>query len=303
MSLMTLKEFYESRQGQPEEQGILVMDGDWLVFQAMSAAEFDASWEEEIWHRCCDHAKAREFLFSSIESYRTRKKGWAKGKVVLAFTDSINWRKVRVDENYKSNGKATKKPVGYFEFLEALFNNPDYICIREDKLEGDDVMGILGSGHSEFGFKKAVLVSCDKDFKTIPDVDFLWCTTGNILTQDIVSANWWHLYQTIKGDNTDGYGGIPGWGDTAEGFLNEPFFTEPEVSILKSGKNKGQEVTKWVKREVGDKSLWECIVSIAAKAGMSEEDLIKQAQMARILRFEEYNFIDKEIYLWQPYSA
>ena len=303
MSLMTLKEFYESRQGQPEEQGILVMDGDWLVFQAMSAAEFDASWEEEIWHRCCDHAKAREFLFSSIESYRTRKKGWAKGKVVLAFTDSINWRKVLVDENYKSNRKATKKPVGYFEFLEALFNNPDYICIREDKLEGDDVMGILGSGHSEFGFKKAVLVSCDKDFKTIPDVDFLWCTTGNILTQDIVSANWWHLYQTIKGDNTDGYGGIPGWGDTAEGFLNEPFFTEPEVSILKSGKNKGQEVTKWVKREVGDKSLWECIVSIAAKAGMSEEDLIKQAQMARILRFEEYNFIDKEIYLWQPYSA
>lgn len=303
MSLMTLKEFYESRQGHPEEQGILVMDGDWLVFQAMSAAEFDASWEEEIWHRCCDHEKAREFLFSSIETYRTRKKGWAKGKVVLAFTDSINWRKVLVDENYKSNRKATKKPVGYFEFLEALFNNPDYICIREDKLEGDDVMGILGSGHSEFGFKKAVLVSCDKDFKTIPDVDFLWCTTGNILTQDIVSANWWHLYQTIKGDITDGYGGIPGWGDTAEGFLNEPFFTEPEVSILKSGKNKGQEVTKWVKREVGDKTLWECIVSIAAKAGMSEEDLIKQAQMARILRFEEYNFIDKEIYLWQPYSA
>lgn len=303
MSLMTLKDFYDYRKTQPREKGLLVMDGDWLVFQAMSAAEFDASWEEEVWHRCCDHAKAREFLFSSIETYRTRKKGWATAKIVLAFTDSINWRKVLVDENYKSNRKATKKPVGYFEFLEALFNNPDYICIREDKLEGDDVMGILGSGHSEFGFDKAVLVSCDKDFKTIPDVDFLWCTTGNILVQDLKSADFWHLYQTIKGDITDGYGGIPGWGDTAEEFLNEPFFTEPVTSILKSGKNKGQEVTKWVKSDPDGRSLWECIVSIAAKAGMDEDGVIAQARMARILRFEEYNFIDKEIYLWNPPSS
>lgn len=303
MSLMTLKDFYYYRKTQPREKGLLVMDGDWLVFQAMSAAEFDASWEEEIWQRCCDHAKAREFLFSSIETYRTRKKGWATAKIVLAFTDSINWRKVLVDENYKSNRKATKKPVGYFEFLEALFNNPDYICIREDKLEGDDVMGILGSGHSEFGFDKAVLVSCDKDFKTIPDVDFLWCTTGNILVQDLKSADFWHLYQTIKGDITDGYGGIPGWGDTAEEFLNEPFFTEPVTSILKSGKNKGQEVTKWVKSDPDGRSLWECIVSIAAKAGMDEQGVIAQARMARILRFEDYNIDTKEITLWNPASS
>lgn len=302
MSLVTLKQFYEFRKGKPQEKGLLVMDGDWLVFQAMSAAEYDASWEEEVWHRCCDHAKAREYLFSSIETYKTRKKAWRDAKVVLAFTDNVNWRKVLVDPTYKENRKATKKPVGYFEFLEALFNNPDYICVREDMLEGDDVMGILGSGHSEFGFGKAVLVSCDKDFKTIPDVDFLWCTTGNILVQDRLSADFWHLYQTIKGDITDGYSGIPGWGDKAEDFLKSPFFTEQETVILKSGKNKGQPKTQWVTREQGDRSLWECMVSIAAKAEMTEEGLIKQAQMARILRFEEYNFIDKEIYLWTPSS-
>ena len=300
MSLMTLKDFYDYRKTQPREKGLLVMDGDWLVFQAMSAAEFDASWEEEIWQRCCDHAKAREFLFSSIETYHTRKKGWATAKIVLAFTDSINWRKVLVDENYKSNRKATKKPVGYFEFLEALFNNPDYICIREDQLEGDDVMGILGSGHSEFGFDKAVLVSCDKDFKTIPDCDFLWCTTGNILTQDLESADYWHIFQMIKGDITDGYSGISGWGDTAADFIENPFFTKQVEKELKSGKNKGQIVTQWVKEEQGDHTLWECIVSIGAKAGMTEQDIIKQGQMARILRFNEYNFVDKEIYLWEP---
>ncbi|APU03052.1 5'-3' exonuclease [Pectobacterium phage PP47] len=301
-NVVTLKELYEWRKGQPQSKGVVVLDGDWLVFQAMSAAEFDASWEEEIWHRCCDHTKAREYLESSIKTYLTRKKGWAGADVVLAFTDSINWRKELVDPTYKENRKVTKKPVGYFEFLESVFTNDAYICIREDMLEGDDVMGIIGSGHKEFGYGKAVLVSCDKDFKTIPDVDFLWCTTGNILVQTRETADFWHLYQTIKGDLTDGYSGIAGWGDAAEGFLKEPYFTEPETYILKSGKNKGNEATKWVTKERGDRTLWECILSIGAKAGMSPEDVLAQARMARILRFEEYNFIDKEIYLWEPAS-
>lgn len=300
MSLMSLKDFYEYRQGAPKEKGVLVMDGDWLVFQAMSAAEFDASWEEEIWHRCCDHAKAREILEGTIKSYASRKKAWAGATIVLAFTDRINWRKELVESTYKENRKASKKPVGYFEFLESLFNDDRYLCIREDMLEGDDVMGIIGSGAQNFGFQKAVLISCDKDFKTIPDCDFLWCTTGNILQQTHETADFWHLYQTIKGDVTDGYGGIPGWSDTAEDFIKNPYFTEQETTIIKAGKNKGQERTTWVKRDAEGHTLWECVVSIAAKAGMSEADLIKQGQMARILRFDEYNFIDKEIYLWTP---
>lgn len=298
--LLSLKDFQQLRTG-CDDKGLLVMDGDWLVFQAMSAAEFDASWEEEIWHRCCDHAKAREILENSIKSYETRKKAWVGSPKVLAFTASVNWRKQLVDPTYKDNRKSTKKPVGYFEFLEELFKRDDVYCVREDTLEGDDVMGIIASNPMAFGAHKAVIVSCDKDFKTIPNCDFLWCTTGNILTQTFESAQWWHLFQTIKGDVTDGYSGIPRWGDTAEGFLNDPFFTEPVTSVAKSGKNKGQEVTKWVKRAPdASESLWDCIVSIGAKEGMTEDDIIKQAQMARILRYDEYNIDTKEITLWQP---
>ena len=300
MALMTLKELREARKD-CTDNGILVMDGDWLVFQAMSAAEFDASWEEEIWHRCCDHAKARQILEDSIKSYETRKKAWVGAPIVLAFTDSVNWRKELVDPTYKGNRARAKKPVGYFEFLEALFERPEFYCVKEPRLEGDDVIGIVASNPQVFGARKAVIVSCDKDFKTIPDCDFLWCTTGNILTQTVETADWWHLFQTIKGDITDGYGGIPGWGDTAEGFLNDPFFTEPVTSVARSGKNKGQEVTKWVKRAPSEtESLWDCIVSIGAKAGMAEEEIIKQGQMARILRYHEYNIDTGEITLWCP---
>lgn len=303
MGLITLKDFAEMREGKPMEKGVLVMDGDWLVYQSMAAAEVETDWGDDIWTLECDHAKARSILDSAIESYRTRKKAWSDAMVVLAFTDDVNWRKVLVDETYKENRKATRKPVGYRDFLSKLWERDEFIHIKEDMLEGDDVMGIIGSGHEAFGFKKAVLVSCDKDFKTIPDVDFLWCTTGNILTQTKETADWWHLFQTIKGDMTDGYSGIPGWGDTAEGFLNDPFIVEPVESVLKSGKNKGQTVTKWVKRAPdATETLWDCIKSIGAKAGMTEQEIIKQGQMARILRFEEYNYIDKEIYLWTPRS-
>lgn len=303
MSLITLKDFAEMREGKPMEKGVLVMDGDWLVYQSMAAAEVETDWGDDIWTLECDHAKARSILDSAIESYRTRKKAWSDAMVVLAFTDDVNWRKVLVDETYKENRKATRKPVGYRDFLSKLWERDEFIHIKEGMLEGDDVMGIIGSGHEVFGFKKAVLVSCDKDFKTIPDVDFLWCTTGNILTQTKETADWWHLFQTIKGDMTDGYSGIPGWGDTAEAFLNDPFIVEPVESVLKSGKNKGQTVTKWVKRAPdATETLWDCIKSIGAKAGMTEQEIIKQGQMARILRFEEYNYIDKEICLWTPRS-
>lgn len=298
--LLTLKELHESRKDL-NDKGILVMDGDWLIFQSMSAAEFDASWEEEIWHRCCDHAKARSILESSIESYRTRKKAWRDAPVVLAFTDRVNWRKELVNPEYKSNRKASKKPVGYFEFLEALWAREDIICVKEPRLEGDDIMGIIGSNSQAFGARKAVLVSCDKDFKTIPDCDFLWCTTGNILTQTKETADYWHLFQTIKGDITDGYSGIAGWGDTAADFLEDPHVVEQVTSVLKSGKNKGQEVTKWVKRPPeAHETLWDCIVSIGAKAGMSEDEIIAQGRMARILRFDEYDLNTQEITLWKP---
>lgn len=300
---LTLLQLSDKLAQGPLQKGILVMDGDWLVFQSMSAAEFDASWEEEVWHRCCDHAKAREILDETIKSYASRKKAWKGATIVLAFTDRVNWRKELVDPTYKENRKATKKPVGYFEFLDALWANPAYLSCLEASLEGDDVMGIIGSNPGQFNAQKAVLVSCDKDFKTIPDCDFLWCTTGNILKQTMETADYWHIFQTIKGDITDGYSGIPGWGDTTEEFLKEPFIVEPVTSILKSGKNKGQEVTKWVKRQPeSTETLWDCIVSIGAKAGMTEEDIIKQGQMARILRDTDYNIETGEITLWQPHK-
>lgn len=285
-------------------KGVVVMDGDWMVYEAMSAAEYDASWDESIWMRCCDHERALEALESKIKRYLSRKKAWGSGDVILAFTErdpEKNWRKL-ILPTYKFQRKNTKKPVGYWEFLDALFARDDFICVREPMLEGDDVMGIIGSNSKAFGFDKAVLIGCDKDFKTVPNCDFLWDTEDKILVNTLETANRAWYYQSINGDICDGYSGISGVGATgANEILDNPYWLELTTEIIKAGKNKGAERTRWVSGEVPEgKTLWDCIIQLAAKQGMTESDLLVQAHVARILRYEDFDMNTRTITLFNP---
>lgn len=298
--LHTLKSYRDSRSGQ-KDLGVLILDADWLVFKAMSASEVSTNWGDDIWTLECDHKKAWNIFKDSIESFKTRKKAWKGAPVVLAFSSSTNWRKLLVDPTYKENRAEVRKPVGYREFIEKVTQCDEWTSIREDNLEGDDVMSIIGSNSSIYGFARAVLISCDKDFKTVPNCSFLWCTTGNILTHSEAWADYWHLFQTIKGDPTDGYNGIAGFGETATiKFLQSPYALQKVTKIIQSGKNKGKEVTQYIKVSMEDYTIWTALLTIAEKAGMTEQDVINQARMARLLRWDEYNCDTKEITLWTP---
>jgi DNA polymerase-1 len=73
------------------------------------------------------------------------------------------------------------------------------------------------------------------------------------------------------GDATDGYGGCPGIGPkTAEKLLD------------KHG------------------AVWKTVVDAYLKAGLTEEDAIMNARMARILRAEDWDFENNEVKLWTP---
>lgn len=277
---------------------LLVLDGDWLVFQAMSAAEQETDWGDGVWTLECDHEVARSILHQEVTSWVTRRNSWKKATVVFAFSDDRNWRKELVDETYKENRKATRKPVGYRAFVEALREQPDTICVTEERLEADDVIGIIASNAKAFKAQKVTIISIDKDFRTIPNCDFLWCSTGNIMEQTVESADFWHLYQTMKGDITDGYSGIKGWGEKSEDFLRDPYLLKRTEVVIKSGKNKGDTRVTYEKQTPMNETVWDCILSVAERVDMTEEDVLKQARLARILRYDEYNLSTKEIKLW-----
>ena len=118
-------------------------------------------------------------------------------------------------------------------------------------------------------------------------------------------ADKYHMRQTLMGDTTDGYGGVPGVGEAFEGslmdWLDNPKFYEKTIKVMSRGPRKGQEVVDYVGREPMDgETLWDCMVSLAASKGMTEEDLLVQARVARILRVGEWNDETGEPVLWSP---
>ncbi len=87
-----------------EKKIALVLDGDYLVFSSMAAAEDETDWGDDIYTLICDHAKARRILENTISEIVKKRKAWKDAKIVMCFTDDYNWRK-DVLPTYKANRK------------------------------------------------------------------------------------------------------------------------------------------------------------------------------------------------------
>jgi len=180
--------------------------------------------------------------------------------VVLYFSDSKNFRKL-VDPDYK--GKRTKrKPVGYKRLLDWCAAN--YRVVRYPMLEADDALGLeCHLDPSDF-----VLISPDKDMKQISCRLYNGDVEVNVTPDE---ADYWFWTQVITGDPVDGYKGIPGVGAVGAKKLLD---TAEEI--------------------------WPAIVAGYEKAGLTDEDALRNARLARILRPGEYNSTTKEPILWTP---
>lgn len=294
----------------------LAFDMDYLIFSAMSAAEEEVDWGEDVWTLNCDHKKARDILFGTIKTIKADIAGQLKRKYKLApeayeFVDLCilsgedNWRK-DVLETYKANRKGKRKPVGYPHFCQGIMDHFGDNAFKWHGVEGDDVCGILMTKPELAGCDRVVSVSCDKDFNTVPGY-FFWLTQMELIKNDEATADKFHMIQTMMGDVTDGYGGIPGVGkETAKEFVENPQYFYQATKVMKSGPRKGEEVAYWTSADPSDPvlshvpSLWGCMASLAEKQGMSEEDLIVQAQVARICRASDFDMDTMKPILWRP---
>jgi DNA polymerase-1 len=96
-------------------------------------------------------------------------------------------------------------------------------------------------------------------------------------------ADYWHMLQTLTGDAVDGYKGCPGIGPVgAEKLLNGPA-VEGEATY-----------------DSGDPVLWPRVVAAYEKKKLTEEDALRNARLARILRWDDWDRKKKEPILWSP---
>lgn len=177
-----------------------------------------------------------------------------------------NYFRKKLLPTYKANRANTRKPIILNELRQHLSEN--YKSYERPGLEGDDVLGILATTEKVIKGEK-VIVSIDKDLKTIPGLHYN-TNKPELGVYQITEeeADYWHLFQTLTGDASDGYSGCPGIGP------------KKAADILEK------------------EASWEAVLATFKKAGISEEEALTQARIARIVRTEEYDFKRKEPILW-----
>jgi DNA polymerase-1 len=289
---------------------LLLIDGDEMLFKATAAVEHETKWNvvlgEVDWreppiHVLTSHpGKAQEVFIEMMERFFER---FETREHFLCFstTHDFNFEQDKqknfrfdVDPTYKNNRANSRKPLCYA--LLRGWVEEKYNCKNFVGLEADDVMGVLAT--MPMKDTQRIIISQDKDMQTIPTQ--VW-RKGDLVTVTEEEADKFHLMQTLAGDITDGYPGCPGVGMvTAEAFVNEPYIAVPYEHTMVRGKRKGEVETRWKEETTTD--LWAGVVSLYAKAGLTEADALRQARLARILRWSDWDNKKKEPILWTPKS-
>lgn len=246
---------------------ILLIDGDQFIFKATAAVERETKWDDQNHVLYSNVNEAWDNLNSMIERIFER---FDSREHALCFSTAPNFRK-EIDATYKSH-RSPRKPLCYAELRLEVEKNFKIVAISG--LEADDVMGILATKPNNL---KRIIVSQDKDMKTIPTMVWDGKDLVNVSEPD---ADYFHLYQTLIGDTSDGYKGCPGVGPKkAEAFLSR------------------------VMGQTNPPTPWESVVEAYNKAGLTEADALVQARLARILRWSDWDSVHKKPILWTPASS
>ena len=248
------------------ERPTLLIDGDAILYRSCCAAEKEVHWDDEnhvLWSNWKDALELCENQINNLVSLH------GAAKAYLCFTDRVNFRKT-IDPTYKSNRKATRRPLCMTEVNEKL--RLQWPILELPTLEADDVMGIFATAPGN----QAIICSADKDMRTIPGR--VW-NGKELLTISQAEADYYHLYQTLVGDTADGYAGCPGVGPVkAAKVLAKAFPSEGEPDMALA---------------------WKLVVKAYEDAGLVAEDALRTARLARILRFGEFSKRSGEVKIWE----
>ena len=241
----------------------LLIDADVLAFEASVIAECSVEWKDELWTVHADMALAKARVINRIQEFRENLK---TDNVVLCLSDRANFRRKLYPE-YKSNRSKSRLPIILRQVKQWIIEELGGVMWAN--LEADDVISILATDKAMD--EETIIVSIDKDFKGVPGIYFDY-NRGEYHQPSEEEADNFHLIQTLMGDATDGFSGVPKIGPvTAKKLLDKEGYT------------------------------WDTVVKAYEKAGLTEQDALINAWMARLLRADNYCFRTNTIKrLWTP---
>ena len=238
----------------------LLIDADFIVYKCCAACETEIDYGEDVIFVTSNYSDAYKAVTNEISKITKQFGDFATP--ILFFSDSNNFRK-KISPDYKGH-RNRKKPCGYKRVIRNLKIEYD-VCIMPE-LEADDAMGIYATQVTG-----NIIVSPDKDMRQIPGKLYNLEDTRTITPEEGAK---WHLIQTLAGDQTDGYSGVPGIG-----------VKRAETLFNKEGYN------------------WSTVVKAFTDKGLTEDDALLNARLARILTVEDYDSKRKEPKLWTPEAS
>ena len=235
----------------------LLIDADFIVYKCCAAAETEIDFGDDVIVVTSTFSEA--YACVKRELKRIQNKFGSFDDLILFFSDSCNFRK-DIQADYKGH-RNRKKPCGYKRVIQKL--KTEFDVIRMPWLEADDAMGIYATKNPG-----NIIISPDKDMKQIPGMLYNFDEAFTITKEEGAK---WHLIQTMAGDNTDGYSGVPGIGVKRATAL----FEEHGYS-------------------------WKTVIDAFKEKDLSEEVALTNARLAKILTTEDYDHEKREPVLWNP---
>ena len=238
----------------------ILIDCDYIVYKCCAAAETEMDFGDDVIVVTSNFSDAYKCVKRDLDRIQSDL-GSFDDELILFFTSPNNFRKKILPE-YKGH-RQRKKPCGFKRIISELKKN--YRVILKDTLEADDALGIYATK-----YPGNIIGSPDKDMRQIPGKLYDFNETVEITPDEGAR---WHLIQTMAGDNTDGYSGVPGIGvKKAEKIFEEKGYT------------------------------WQAGVETFVEKELTEDDALCNARLARILQTSDYDHTNKEPILWTPPS-
>ncbi len=236
----------------------LLIDADFIVYKSCAACENEADYGNDVIVVTSKFSDAYHQVTKALSNIRNNFL-WDLPEPILFFSDSRNFRK-KIYPDYKGH-RNRKKPCGYRRVINALAD--EYEVITYPELEADDGMGIYATANPG-----NIVVSPDKDLRQIPGR--LYNMDETMMITPVEGAKW-HLIQTLAGDQTDGYSGVPGIGIKRAVSL----FDEHGYS-------------------------WKTVVKAFQDKDLTEDDALMNARLARILTCTDYDSEKQAVIPWTP---
>ena len=189
-------------------------------------------------------------------------KAMMEDNFILYFSSTKNFRK-EIYPDYKGH-RMKRKPLGYKRLVNYCRKNHNFKLI--EGLEADDTIGIEAT---RFADPNNIIVSPDKDMRQIPST--LWDMKDDVVEITKDDGDRWHLIQSLSGDPTDGYSGCPGIG------------VKRASELLDKNENK-----------------WEAVCKAYRDRGLSDDDALLNARLAKILQKEDFDHDRNQPILWTP---